>query len=200
MKMADLGSLESFFWTFLSIVGLVLMALTYTYMDKLEKINCECAEHPYKKFIKNYIIFAILFLLVTTFLPPSRVVGMFGPLYALVYVVVKWVYVIATFIFFVYALMYVRYLAKEKCKCSEDIRRDVLYWWSVLEVIIFGVLVILPFLVMFVSGGVALAVASGKSALQNLEQTSMVASVNPLKAAKKVPGSFRKSLKKSLGK
>lgn len=200
MKMADLGSLESFFWTFLSIVGLVLMALTYTYIDKLEKINCECAEHPYKKFIKNYIVFAVIFLLVTTFLPPSRVVGMVGPLYAMVYVVVKWIYVISTFVFFVYALMYVRYLAKEKCKCSEDIRREVLYWWSLLEVIIFAVLVVLPFLVMFVSGGVALAVSSGKSALSNLESTSMVASVNPLKAAKTLPSSLRKSIKKSLGK
>jgi len=200
MKMADIGSLESFFWTFLSIVGLVLMALTYTYIDKLEKINCECAEHPYKKFIKNYIVFAVIFLLVTTFLPPSRVVGMVGPLYAMVYVVVKWIYVISTFVFFVYALMYVRYLAKEKCKCSEDIRREVLYWWSILEVIIFAVLVVLPFLVMFVSGGVALAISSGKSAMSNLESTSMVASVNPLKAAKTLPSSLRKSIKKSLGK
>lgn len=200
MKLSDLSSMETLVWTVMSVIGIVLMVVTYTYIDKLEKAECACAEHPYKNFIKNYILFAIVFLAITAFLPPSKVVGMLGPLYGFVYVVLKWVYVIATFIFFVYALQYVRYLVKEKCKCSEDVRRSVLYWWSVVEIIIFSILVLLPFLVMFVSGGVALAVASGKDALQNLASTSMEASVNPLKSAKKLPSSLRKSLKKAVGK
>ena len=200
MKLSDLSSMETLVWTIMSVIGIILMVVTYTYIDKLEKAECTCAEHPYKNFIKNYILFAVVFLAITAFLPPSKVVGMLGPLYGFIYVVLKWVYVIATFVFFVYALQYVRYLVKEKCKCSEDVRREVLYWWSVVEIMIFSILVLLPFLVMFVSGGVALAVASGKDAMRNLATTSMEASVNPLKSAKKLPGSLRKSLKKVIGK
>jgi membrane-associated HD superfamily phosphohydrolase len=155
------------------------MGLTYTYIDKLERINCACAEHPYKDFIKKYIIFAICFLLVTAFLPPSLVVGAVGPVYGIIYLIIKWIYVIATVVFFIYALRYVQYLTREKCKCSEDIRRDVLYWWSIIQLVIFSILILLPFIIMFASGGYALAVSSGKSVVSNLDKTVMMTTVNP---------------------
>lgn len=189
----DTEYIEIFFWTFLSVIGVVLMGLTYTYIDKLERIKCACAEHPYKNFIKKYIIFAICFLGVTAFLPPTRVVGMFGPMYAMVYLAIKWIYVIATIVFFVYALQYVRFLTREKCKCSEDIRREVLYWWSITELVILSVLVVLPFLIVFVTGGLALTISSGKSALSNLDKAVMMTAVNPVKGAKKARAEMARS-------
>jgi putative copper export protein len=196
MKLQDLLSSEGLFWAFTSFLGVFLMLLTYTYVDKLEKVKCDCAEHPYRKFIKNYILFAVVFLAVTAFLPPSKVHGALGPLYAVLYGLVHLVYAIATFVFFIYAVKYVNYLAKEKCKCSEDVRRTVLYWWSILMIIVLVATVILPFLLTFVFGGVGLVMSSGKSGLKSLDRTAMEASVNPLKAAKKVPGSLRSSLKR----
>ncbi len=190
----DTQYIETFFWTFLSIVGIVLMGLTYTYIDKLERIKCVCAEHPYKNFIKNYILFAIGFLIISAFLPPARVVGMVGPIYAIGYVIAMWVYIIATIVFFVYALFYVRYLTREKCKCSEDLRREVLYWWSITELVILSVLVVLPFLIMFISGGVALSISSGKEVMKNLENTVMMTTVDPVKGAKKAGKELSKSL------
>jgi hypothetical protein len=184
-------NIEAIFWAFLSVIGVVLMGLTYTYIDKLERINCACAEHPYKNFIKNYIIFAICFLIVTAFLPPSMVVGLIGPIYGLIYLIIKWIYVIATIVFFVYALRYVQYLTREKCKCSEDVRREVLYWWSIIQLIIFSILVLLPFIVMIASGGFALAVKSGKSALSNLDKTVMTTTINPVKGVKKASRELR---------
>jgi MFS family permease len=198
-------NVEAIFWAFLSIIGVVLMGLTYTYIDKLERIKCVCAEHPYKNFIKKYIIFAICFLLVTAFLPPSAVVGLVGPLYGLIYLVIKWIYVIATVVFFVYALRYVQYLTREKCKCSEDIRRDVLYWWSITQLVIFAILIVLPFILMVATGAFALAVKSGKGVVSNLDKTVMMTAVNPVKGAKKATGAFAddvssasKSLKKTM--
>lgn len=207
-------NVEAIFWAFLSIIGVVLMALTYTYIDKLERINCACAEHPYKNFIKNYIIFAIIFLLITAFLPPSIVVGFLGPIYGLVYLIIKWVYVIATLVFFIYALRYVQYLTREKCKCSEDIRRDVLYWWSIVQLVIFSILIVLPFILMFTTGAFALAMKSGKDVVSNLDKTVMMTTVNPVKGVKKASSAFRgdvsmassslkktmKSLKSKMGK
>lgn len=198
-------NIEAIFWAFLSIIGVVLMGLTYTYIDKLERINCACAEHPYKNFIKKYIIFAICFLLVTAFLPPSMVVGFAGPVYGMIYLIIKWIYVIATVVFFVYSLRYVQYLTREKCKCSEDIRRDVLYWWSITQIVIFAILIVLPFILMVATGGFALAVKSGKSVVSNLDKTVMMTAVNPVKGAKKASSMLRsdvsmasRSLKKTM--
>lgn len=198
-------NIEAIFWAFLSIIGVVLMALTYTYIDKLERIKCACAEHPYKNFIKKYIIFAICFLLITAFLPPSMVVGFLGPAYGLVYLIVKWIYVIATLVFFIYALRYVQYLTREKCKCSEDIRRDVLYWWSIIQLVIFSILIVLPFILMFTTGAFALAMKSGKSVVSNLDKTVMMTTVNPSKGVKKASSALRsdvsmasRSLKKTM--
>jgi hypothetical protein len=198
-------NVEAIFWAFLSIIGVLLMGLTYTYIDKLERIECACAEHPYKNFIKNYIIFAICFLLVTAFLPPSMVVGFLGPAYGVVYLIIKWVYVIATVVFFIYALRYVQYLTREKCKCSEDIRRDVLYWWSIVQLVIFAILIVLPFILMFTTGAFALVMKSGKSVASNLDKTVMMTTVNPIKGAKKASRALRsdvsmasRSLKKTM--
>lgn len=196
----DLTSLESIFWTVISMIGVILMVVTYLYIDKLEKIQCACAEHPYKKYIKSYLVFAIAFLLVTAFVPPTKAARLFGPLFAVVYAVVKIIYGFATFIFFIYALQYVRFLMKEKCKCSEDVRREVLYVWSIAEILIYFVLVIIPIIVLFVGNAVALVLTTGKSAVKEVTAVSMEASVNPVKALKKVPKSLRSSVKRAFRK
>ncbi len=38
LKSANLKSLEGLFWALTSVVGIILMGVTYTYIDKLEKI------------------------------------------------------------------------------------------------------------------------------------------------------------------
>lgn len=192
----DMNMIQAFFWTFVSIIGVVLMGITYSYIEKLERIKCVCAEHPHRKFIKNYLIFALIFLAVTAFVPPSVVVGTFGPIYAFVYMIVNWIYVIATIVFFVFALRYVRYLTQEKCKCSEDIRREVLYWWAIVELVILSILVLLPFLIIIVNGTVSLAITSSKDALKSLDKNVMMTSVNPLKGVSKASSSLKKSMKR----
>lgn len=196
IKQANLKSLESVFWAITSVVGILLMGVTYTYIDKLEKVDCACAEHPYKKYIKNYIVFAIIFLLVTAFLPPKLIIKMFGELAGIVYMLIKWIYIFATFIFFIYALQYVRFLMREKCKCSEDIRREVLLWWSIAEIIIYISLIFLPLTISLVSSSVAITLQSSKK----LSNVVMESSVNPIKSLSKIPKSLQKSVTKSFGK
>ena len=52
----NFGSIETLAYTLMSILGIVLMVTTYMYILKLERIACQCAEHPYRNFIKNYIL------------------------------------------------------------------------------------------------------------------------------------------------
>ena len=196
LKSANLKSLEGIFWALTSVVGIILMGVTYTYIDKLEKIDCACAEHPYKKYIKNYIIFAIIFLLVTSLLPPGAVIRMFGQFAGILYMLIKWVYVFATFIFFVYALQYVRFLMREKCKCSEDVRREVLLWWSIIEIVIYISLIFLPLVIALVSGGVAITLQNTKT----MSDVVIESSSNPIRTLSRVPKSLRRSATKAFGK
>lgn len=179
----------------ISLLGIFLLAMTYTYIDKLEKTGCACSEHPYRKFIKGYSIFAIIFLVVTMVFPPATAAKVLGTTVGKVYGLLTIPYYIATIVFFVMALMYVRYLMREKCKCSEDVRREILYIWSILEIIIISAMFMIGILGALVTGSVALA----SSTLSNANKAAPAireAAVNPLGSAMKVGDSVKKSLKK----
>lgn len=196
----EASSVESIFWAILSMLGVIMMLVIYTYIDKLEKINCACSEHPHRKFIKQYVMFAIVFLLITAFLPPRSVVNVFGPMYGVLYAALSLVFSFATIIFYIFAMRYANFLMVEKCKCSEDVRREVMYIWSILMVVLFAAVVLIPFLVTVVQGGVALAMTSGKQATGNLSKVALEASVNPLKSFSRIPKSLSKSVKKIMKK
>lgn len=199
MQTADLASVGGIMNAVVNMIGVIAMLVIYTYVDKLEKIDCPCAEHPMRNFIKNYIVFAVIFLLVATFLPPGTINSMLGPIYAMIYGIVYFVFIIATFVFFVYVMRYARFLMVNKCKCSEDFRREAMYVYSIIMVVVYGILVFLPLLASLVVGGAGLALASGKQAVKDIRKTSMDVAVSPLKAVQELPKSFRKSVKK-LGK
>ena len=168
------------------IIGFILLVIAYLYMDKLEKVGCDCAEHPYRKPIKNYLVFAIVYFLVTVFLPPAVAVSMLGPVAGLAYVIVDLVFTVVSLVFFVLMMRYINYLSVEKCKCSEGNTREVLYIYSVLEVILLSLLVILPILTSIVKGAYALAVTTVTD-VQRKTGTVTDAVFNPLDSINKAP-------------
>ncbi len=178
-----------------SLIGIILLGLTYTYIVKLENTGCECAEHPYRDFVKKYSLFAIGFLLVTMFLPIQAVVKALGPTGAMVYMLIKVIYTLATFVFFVLAFIYVRYLTVEKCKCSEDVRREILYIASILEIVLLSAFFVIPLVVFVLTGAYALAIGSVKFVDGKFDVVKEAA-VNPLASAKKVPKALSKTVRK----
>ena len=195
---ADIPSVQAIFSAIWNMIGVIVLLVIYSYIDKLEKINCECAVHPNQKFIKNYIIFAVVFLLVTAFMPPGRMNSVFGPMYAVVYQIIAFVFAIATFVFYIYAMRYARYLMVEKCKCSEDVRREVMYYWSMLMVVLFVLLVVVGFITAIAQGAAAITLTSGKSGLKELSRTAMEVTSNPIKSIRRVPKSLEKSVKQAM--
>ncbi len=187
-------TVSSLVWWLLSILGLILLVVSYTYINKLEKIDCKCAEHPYRKFIKNYIIFAIVFLLLLMVLPASKAAKTFGKTGAVVYAAATLLFTVASIVFFVYALMYVRYLMKAKCMCSEDMRRDALYVWSIAELVILGVIVIIPLIAILAVTTIGLVVGGVKQ-VSSVSPSVIEAVSNPLKSAKRLPSTLRRELK-----
>jgi len=182
----------------IGIIGIFLLALTYTYIDKLEKIGCDCSVHPYRKYIKGYCIFAVVYIFLMFLLPVSWAIKNLGKSAAGVYFLANLAFVILTVIFFVYSLIYTRYLMKEKCKCSEDARRQILYLWSLIEVILFALIFIVQILLLLAA--VTVGAASGMIDIVN-KDSSLVkeAVVNPVKSIQRIPGAV-KSLPKSFKK
>lgn len=168
------------------IIGFILLVIAYLYVDKLEKTACECFEHPYRKPIKNYLMFAIGYFLVTAFLPPAVAVSILGPIAGFAYVIVDLVFTVVSLVFFVLMMRYINYLSVEKCKCSEGNTREILYIYSVLEVILLSLLVILPILTSIVKGAYALAVTTVKD-VQSKTGNVTDAVFNPLHAVNKAP-------------
>jgi uncharacterized membrane protein YuzA (DUF378 family) len=118
----------------LILIGLFLT--TYAYIDHLEKIGCECATHPYRNFVKWFPLWAVAYIIIFMFLPFNLVESIFGSAGAMIHATIVALFGIVAIVFFVLAFIYTRWLMMEKCKCSEDIRRDVIYWWSMLTIIL----------------------------------------------------------------
>ena len=125
----------------LQLVIIALFGVTYMYIEKMERAGCECALHPYRKFIKYFPVFAVLYLVLTMFNP---LFIMKQPALAPVLMVMNILYTIGAFVFFIFAIKYINFLVGEKCKCSEDVRREVVYYWSIvhLAIIALGLLLV----------------------------------------------------------
>lgn len=178
----------------LGSIGIILLVTTYMYIEKLEKIGCPCSEHPYRKFIKGYCMFAIIYILVTMFIPMSSLVDAVGQVGALAYFIAKILFTITTLIFFILAFVYVRFLMREKCKCSEDIRREVLYIWAITEIVILGAVVVIP--AMVYNTGTALGiVANTIKGVQGKADLIEDIAVNPIKNIGRVSKGLNSSFK-----
>jgi len=133
---------------FLNLFVFFLLIAAYTYVVKLENIGCVCSVHPNRDFIKMFSVIAFVFLIFITFIPTSVVLQMFGEQIALLYTLLKMAFYIICIVYFFMIIDYTRFLVNEKCKCSEDIRRELIMAGSIIEVILMlltlFVVIILP--------------------------------------------------------
>ena len=183
-----------------SFLGIFFLLLAYTYINKLEKIGCACAEMKNRKFLKNFALFGAVYLFVTMMISPSAAVAMFGETGSFVYWGISLLFVLFSLVFYVLALLYVRKLIKEKCECSEDVRREVLYIYSIVEIVLISIALVNGVLLSLLGSAIGLALAT----FNNVDHTSVdvIESIrNPIKSLRKAPADFNKvtsSLKNTL--
>jgi hypothetical protein len=179
------------------IIGLVIIFLffmTYSYIEKLERIGCPCSEHPYRNFIKGFSVFAIIYFLVTMFIPASAVFKTVGPIGSVLYMAFNFVFVILVILYFYLCIQYTHHLIKEKCKCSEDYRREALYYWSIIHMALLVVLILLPYFFVILGSVIALTTSSARYVSNSANEVHSI-TMNPVKHLKKVPSSLRASAK-----
>ena len=117
---------------YIIVLSLLLLLYAYlaSYMFRLEKIGCKCAGGWERDFIQFYFVFLITFILC---------VVIFNPL-------PLWIRMIASFINvfgIIVVFLYIRRLKVEKCECSEDTARDVMEIFNYVQIIMFGIAILI---------------------------------------------------------
>jgi len=171
----------------LNLFVFFLLIAAYSYVQKLENIGCACSEHQNRDFIKSFSVVAFVFLIFVTFVPTSVVAKMFGRPTAFLYTILKIVFYIITIVYFFMIIDYTRFLVNEKCKCSEDMRRELIMAGSIIEVM-------LMLLTLFVIIILPLIVNSAIYILENADTYEQKMSRNlksPFKSLKNIPSNAR---------
>lgn len=171
----------------LNLFVFLLLIAIYTYIDKLEKTGCACAVHPNRNFIKGFSVFALIILSITALIPMSWIINNFGYMTAGLFAFVKFIFYIVCIVFFFMTLEYTRYLVNEKCKCSEDYRRELIMAGSIVEIsillLVFLVIIILP----IVFNSVTVIVQN----MDTFEKEVSTSVRNPYKSIKSIPSKLK---------
>ncbi len=165
-----------------------LLLAVYSYIDKLETTGCECGRHPNRDFIKTFSIFALVFLAIITFIPMSTIINTFGNIVAGIFSFVKFVFYIVCVVYFFMTLEYTRYLVNEKCKCSEDYRRELIMAGSVVEIAILLLVLLVIIILPIIFNSVSIVVKN----MDGFEKEVSTAIRNPYESMKSVPGKLKK--------
>lgn len=194
----DLGYVTNLGYTTTGYIGnliihsfiYILLIAIYTYILKLEKSGCSCAEHPYQNFIKGYSIFSFIFLLFTMFITPKIVAETFGEIFGILYTFLVFVFFITFILYLFYTLEYTRYLINEKCKCSEDFRREFIMVGVTFDLIIL-VLILLTIILLPI---VLVSMNSLYKNVNTFEEKVESAIRDPIASIRSIPGNVNKTV------
>lgn len=127
---------------FYSVITVILLIVIYTYINSLENKGCKCALPPNMNFIKGFTIFAIIYLIFTGLISEKVLFDNFGYTIVIINKFVDLIFALV-FIYYLYeVVIYTRRLVNEKCKCSEDMRREIIMVGSIIEFVLIFILFI----------------------------------------------------------
>jgi hypothetical protein len=121
--------LIAFFITFAFYVTFLV------YLFKLEKIGCKCALNWRRQYIIAFIFISFVWNIVNLVMPSLSQ----NVLLALIMLVLF-------LMFIAFTIQYVDNLKKQKCECSKEITRDIMYVYSWIMVALIGLAVMVPIL------------------------------------------------------
>ena len=175
----------------IQMIFVILLLIIYTYLYKLENIGCECSEHPNKDFIKNFTIIALVYFFVTAFVSLKSVAKSMGSVIVQLLAIATFVFFLLFVVYIYYTFDYVKYLTNEKCKCSEDISRDIIAIGTMISLFLFLTLlftiIIIPTLLSTLSNLL--------SRIEIFEEEVENTIRNPLRTLKSTPNRIVNSVK-----
>ena len=175
----------------INLLIFVLITIIYLYINKLEQIGCDCSNNPDRTFIKTYSIVALVFLLFTAFVSIEVIGKMMGSVIAMLYSLLIVVFYMI-FIYYIYTTFtYVRYLINEKCKCSEDISREIIMMGTFIELVLFFVTILTMIIIPVLTNSFSYVIAN----IGNVEKDIKGDIYNPVSSLSKSPRRLIKSTK-----
>jgi hypothetical protein len=170
------------------LIFLLLLAV-YTYLIKLENIGCRCSAHPNKEFIKQFSLVALIYLSIIIFIPMSYVIKYFGTVIAGLFAFLTFVFYIMCIVYFYLTIDYTRYLVNEKCKCSEDIRRELILAGSIIEFSMIFLILLVIIILPIIFNSVSIIVKN----MGNVEEEISTVVRNPYKSMRNIPSKLKKA-------
>ena len=190
MKESD-TALSFYSSVFIQLIFVLLLVIIWSYIYKLENIGCACSEHSNKEFIKNFTIIALVYFFITAFIPMKTIAKNMGNVIVQLLAFGTFIFFLTFVVYIYYSFDYVRYLMNEKCKCSEDLRRDIIAIGTMISLFLFLILlftiIIIPILISTITN---LFVK-----IQDFESEVEEVIKNPVKSIRNSPGRLFKSTK-----
>lgn len=175
----------------INLLIFVLITIIYLYTNKLEETGCDCSNNPDRTFIKTYSIVSLVFLLFIAFVSIDVVNKMMGSVIAMLYSLLIVVFYII-FIYYIYTTFtYVRYLINEKCKCSEDISREIIMMGTFIELVLFFVTILTMIIIPVLTNSFSYVIGS----IGNVEKDIKSDIYNPISSLSRSPKRLMKSSK-----
>jgi len=110
-------------------INFLFYSLIINYLKKLEEIGCDCAMNFKRKYILYFttvnLVFLVLSLLTNVFTNLKKNKQLYS--------VFKTVYSLSSLLNIFYTIQYVNELKRINCDCSDDMVRDVMYIFSVID-------------------------------------------------------------------
>jgi len=169
-----------------SIITIILLIVIYSYLISLENKGCKCAISTNTNFIKGFTIFAIIYLIFTGLISDQAIYDNFGGNLVIINKFVDLIFALI-FIYYLYEVFkYTRNLVREKCKCSEDNRREIIMIGSIIEFVLIFILFIVNIIIVVVFSVIFNVVKSVEDGAANLKGVIR----NPIGSLSKIPKSI----------
>lgn len=157
-EMKNKSPLTIFLYIIIGGITIIINYMALMWILKLEEIDCKCSDSWMRYYIKYflylYFIVQIILLIVNIYiyangLPPK--IFMNG----------LWIYFILFFSLFsfiniIISIIYIDQLKKLNCDCSEDIKREVYWYYNIIRVVFIIFTILLSLATMFLVSLVSL--------------------------------------------
>jgi len=158
---------------------------------KLETTGCVCSLHPYRDIIKSFTVFAFVVIIIISIVPTSVVAKSFGHTSAVIFTILKLIFYMVCIVYFYMVLIYTRFLVNEKCKCSDDIRREILTAGAIIEIIVLFIGLLLVVILPIIFGSLIYITQN----YEKLEKEMSTSLMKPLRSLKNIPSKISQSAK-----
>jgi len=106
------------------IIALYIVFLVYLF--KLEKIGCDCALNWKRNYMITFMIIALSTNFVSIIVPSLRLNVVFAIIFA-----------VLSLMFLIITIQYVQKLKNDKCDCSKDLTREIMFYYSWIMLVLF---------------------------------------------------------------